>query len=336
MEQSQKIDLLSIGDVFNDTFIELEDAHVTCAIDKTNCTISMKFGDKLPYKSATLIRGVGNAGNAATSAARLGLSSALLTFTGHDDDGEKIVQHFRDEHVSDIFMTKDPTLPTNNAYVLEYGAERTILVKQEAYPYTIPNDLLAANPPAWIYLTSLGKTTLAFHHDLAAWVTAHPDTKLAFQPGTFQLQLGKDELSDIYRATYLFFCNVEEAQRILATEERDVKLLMQKIRELGPKIVSITDGPNGAYASDGTDAWFMPIFPDIAPPLQRTGAGDAFASTFTSALASGLPIEEALMWGPINSMNVVQHIGAQTGLLYRKDIEAYLAKAPEDYKAKKI
>ena len=67
-------------------------------------------------------------------------------------------------------------------------------------------------------------------------------------------------------------------------------------------------------------------------PLDRTGAGDAFSSTFTSALANGKSLEDALLWGPINSMSVVQYVGAQKGLLSREKLEEYLKNAPESYK----
>jgi sugar/nucleoside kinase (ribokinase family) len=81
---------------------------------------------------------------------------------------------------------------------------------------------------------------------------------------------------------------------------------------------------------------YIPMYPDPSPPKERTGAGDSFSSTFTSALALGLSVPEALMWGPVNSMNVVQYTGAQKGLLPRKKLEEYLAKAPPHYKPKKI
>jgi ribokinase len=77
----------------------------------------------------------------------------------------------------------------------------------------------------------------------------------------------------------------------------------------------------------------IPNYPDPAPPLDRTGAGDAFASTIVAALAQGESIETALSWAPINSMSVVQKLGAQAGLLERKEVEKYLAEAPEWYKA---
>jgi ribokinase len=75
----------------------------------------------------------------------------------------------------------------------------------------------------------------------------------------------------------------------------------------------------------------MPLYPDPAPPVDRTGAGDAFASTFVVALATGKSIEEALRWAPINSMSVIQKVGAQAGLLKENELEEWLAKAPDWY-----
>jgi sugar/nucleoside kinase (ribokinase family) len=112
--------------------------------------------------------------------------------------------------------------------------------------------------------------------------------------------------------------------------------LLKGIKELGPTIPVITDGPRGAYALAHDGVWHMPMYPDPAPPVDRTGAGDAFSSTFTSALALGYDVPTALQWGPINSMSVVQYIGAQQGLLSREQIEAYLAKAPAEYRPDKV
>ncbi|MDO8520640.1 MAG: carbohydrate kinase family protein, partial [bacterium] len=105
-----------------------------------------------------------------------------------------------------------------------------------------------------------------------------------------------------------------------------------------PKISIVTDGPKGAYAYDSYSGktYFMPPYPDPKPPVSRTGAGDACSSTITVALALGFPLTTALQWGPINSMNVVQHVGAQTGLLTRAELEKYLANKPADYIAKEV
>ena len=98
----------------------------------------------------------------------------------------------------------------------------------------------------------------------------------------------------------------------------------------------ITDGTKGAYAYNGEEAWFMPPYPDPKPPFERTGAGDAFSSTFVAALAMGKNIEEALMMAPINSMSVVQKSARKPVLLTMPELENYLRQAPEDYRPKRV
>lgn len=291
----------------------------------------MKFGDKIPFESATVISAVGNSANAAVSASRLGLSSALISDVGGDRYGAECISALKADGVSTKYVTTHKGMETNYHYVLWYGDERTILVKHQDYKRTLPS----LSNPRWLYLSSLGSNSYDYHLALVEWLKKNPEVKLAFQPGTFQISLG-DKLEDVYRRTDLFFCNKEEAQRILGSAETDAKKLMDMLRAMGPKTVILTDGPRGAYAYDGTTAYFMPLYPDPKPPYERTGAGDAYASTLTVALAKGKTLEEALMWAPINSASVVQDIGAQRGLLTEKQLLEWLAKAPADYKPRKI
>lgn len=329
---SKQIEFLAIGDIVTDAFIKLKDAHVTCSLDHANCEICMKFGDKIPFESATVINAVGNSANAAVAAARLGLRSALVTNLGNDIYGKEAIAELKKNNVDTRYVSIHKDLPTNYHYVLWYGDERTILVKHQDYARTYP----AIKNPKWVYISSLGGNSYEYHIEIARWLAANPAIKVAFQPGTFQINLGVEKLRDIYSRTDLFFCNKEEAQKILNTGESDAKKLMEMVRAIGPRTVVITDGPNGAYAYDGTDAFFMPLYPDPKPPFERTGAGDAFASTLAVALALGKTLEEALLWAPINSASVVQDIGAQRGLLTQQQIAEWLAKAPADYKPRKI
>jgi len=325
------LDFLAIGDITTDAFIRLSHAHVVDSMDHHAKELCVSFGDKIPYESVDIIRGVGNSPNAAVASAKLGLRSAIITHVGDDQNGKECIEALTSQGVSDEFVKINKGIETNYHYVLWYGQERTILVKHHEFPYELPNLTIT---PRWIYLSSMGENSLPYHMAIARYVTEHPDVKLAFQPGTFQMKLGVEKLADIYKHTEVFFCNVEEARLILKTDIDDKKELMKMIAAFGPKIVVITDGINGAYAYDGTDTWFMPIYPH--EPYERTGAGDAFSSTFTSALALGKTIDEALLWGPVNAMSVVSDIGAQRGLLTKAQIADYLAKAPADYIPKKI
>jgi sugar/nucleoside kinase (ribokinase family) len=328
----KRVEFLAIGDAVVDEFIELEDASVHCDIDNDHCTISMRWGDKIPFKNALLVAGVGNSANAAVSASRLGLSSALLTNIGKDRDGDEVIASFKKEKLPLDYVTRHKDIPTNHHYVLSFDSERTILVKHEAYPYAFPRNL---PPPKTLYLSSLRQGTEAYHEEIAAYLQKHPDIFVVFQPGTFQMKLGTEKLKHVYEHTNLFVVNKEEAERILKLDPpQELSVLFAGLHALGPKMVIITDGREGAYASDGTTKWFVPMYPDARQPKERTGAGDAFSSTVAAALTLDLPLTDALRWAPINSMSVVQDIGAQRGLLTRKQLEEYLHSAPPDYQVR--
>lgn len=325
-------DFIAVGDIVTDAFIKLEDAKVNCDVNSEHCTISMRFGDKIPYENVWVVPAVGNSPNAAVAAARLGLKSALVSNLGDDFQGKECLAALAKNNVSAEFVKAQAGMKTNYHYVLWYEDDRTILIKHEKYNYAWP----ALGKPRWIYLSSLGESVDGYHEAIADYLEKNPEVKLAFQPGTFQIKLGTDHLSRIYKRSEIFFCNKEEAQRILGSQEEDDKKLMAAIRALGPKIAVVTDGPKGAYAQDAEGSWFMRAYPDPKPPYERTGAGDAFSSTVTAALALGLPLAEALRWGPVNSMSVVQDVGAQAGLLSRDKLEDLLKRAPEDYVPKPI
>lgn len=327
------IDFLAIADITIDAFIRLKNASVHCKINREDCELCMAFADKVPFEFDEIVYAVGNGPNAAVSASRLGLNSAIMTDVGADDNGKACIAQLKKNGVSTKFVSKHKGKKTNFHYVLWYEDERTILIKHENFDRKF---VAPWKKPRWVYITSLGENALDYQIEVVKWLEKNPDIKVAFQPGTFQMSGGFERLLPLYKRTDVFFCNVEESKRILKSESSDIKELLKGMRALGPKIVCITDGPKGAYAYDGTDAWFMPTYPDPKPPYERTGAGDAFSSTVSVALALGKPLSEALMWGPINSMSVVQEIGAQKGLLSREKLEEFLKNAPKDYVPRKI
>ncbi len=327
------MDFIAIGDTVVDEFINLKEAQVNCDSNNEACTITMRWGDKIPYESAEVVVAVGNAANAAVSAARLGLSTGFISNVGRDKFGEEIIAALAREGMDTGYIQVNDGIPTNHHYALSYEAERTILIRHEAYPYHLP---AALPPPKWMYLSSVAEHTESFHDELAAWLTAHPETKLTFQPGTFQMKMGKERLAPLYAVTEVVAVNKEEAERILELGETDIRELLQKMRALGPNIALITDGPNGAYAYDGTTMLKVPRYPDPRSPINRTGAGDAMTSTFSVALTLGKSLEEALLWGPVNSMSVIQHVGAQKGLLSRDALLKFIADAPAEYRADPI
>jgi sugar/nucleoside kinase (ribokinase family) len=330
-----QFDVLCVGDVVTDAFIKLLDDQASVAETKDGLVLSMPFGTKLPFDHAEVLNAVGNAANAAVNFAGLGLNTALISNVGGDSAGRDIIATLEKKDVDPRFVRINSKKVSNYHYVLWYKEERTILIKHEDYEYHWPK-FKKTEIPKWVYFSSISEAAIDCHDDVADWLDDNPEVKLAFQPGTFQMKAGAERLKKIYAKSDLVAVNREEAVFITGGNYDDMHDLFNRFHEMGCKIVVISDGPKGSYASDGENRFKMPLYPDPKPPVERTGAGDAFTSTFVASIISGNTIEGALQWAPISSMNVVQHVGAQAGLLSEKQLAELLKKAPEWYKPERI
>lgn len=328
-------DVVSIGDVVTDAFIKLFDDQAVTYKNDQGKWLAMPFGTKIPYDHVEVVEAVGNAANAAVAFARLGLDSSFVTNVGADSHGRDIIKALDKNDVDTRLVRINRGKKSNYHYVLWYKEERTILIRHEEYDYHWPH-LHPAETPKWVYFSSISKHALPYHDQVADWLDENPDVRLAFQPGTFQMEAGTHRLHRIYARSELLVLNREEAALVGGGNHEDIHDLFNKLHALGPKIVVITDGPAGAYASDGENRFSMPLYPDPSPPVDRTGAGDSFASTFVAAIIKGKAIDEALRWAPINSMSVVQKVGAQAGLLNEKELEHFLHNAPENYHPRRM
>jgi len=324
-------DVISIGDIVTDVFIKLLEDQAHQYDNEQGRWLAMPFGTKIPYDSVETIKGVGNAANAAVAFARLGLESAFAANVGADQIGRDMIATMEDNKVDSRFIRINNNKISNVHYVLRYQVERTILIKHEAYDYHWPH-LRPNEIPKWVYFSSVSEHAMPYHDQIADWLEENKQVKMAFQPGTFQLDAGTQRLERIYKNTEVLIVNREEAVQITKGDYHNYHELLGKMHELGPRIAVITDGPHGAVASDGSNVLQMPLYPDPAPPVDRTGAGDAFAATFVAALIKGNTIEGALQWAPINSMSVLQKVGAQAGLLSQAEIEGFLTKSPDNYR----
>lgn len=333
---SHKLDVLCIGDVVTDAFVKLLDDRAVTYENEKGKWLAMPFGTKIPFSHAEVIEAVGNASNAAVGFERLGLESGLVSNVGSDPHGREIITSLDAKGVDTRFVHVNKGKTSNYHYVLWYKEERTILIKHEEYDYQWPR-FREADEPRWVYFSSISKDAIDSYHDhVMDWLDENPEIKLAFQPGTFQMEAGLEKMRRLYARAEVLVLNREEAVYVSGGNYDDIHDLINRFHDLGTKIVVITDGPAGAYASDGENRFKMPLYPDPAPPVERTGAGDSFASTFVAAIMKGNTIEGALQWAPINSMNVVQKVGAQAGLLSENEISELLKIAPDWYKPERF
>lgn len=311
-----KFDVIAVGDTQYDAFLELEEETKLFKDELGKKYLGVAFAEKISVKTYTPVLAVGNAANVAIGCSRLGLQSALYTVLGNDYVGKEEMKLFEKEGVKKDYIVWDKTRGSNFSAVLNYKAERTILVFHEPREYSLPK-LASAK---WLYYTSLARGHEKLHIQIPEYVR-QCGAKLAFNPGSHQLEEGINALGPILEVVEVLFVNKEEAE-VLVGKDESVHSLLLKLRALGPKIAVITLGPAGVWVSDSSGVWFCDIFP--APLVERTGAGDSFATGFITALCKGNDVPEAIRWGMINSASVIQYIGAREGLLKKQEMERIL------------
>ncbi len=314
-------DVLAIGDVTLDTYLVPEESSALCTIDNKECLICFAYGDKIPVKNLQMSVG-GNAANNSVGITRLGLKAGLVSTLGGDGIGNQIVEKLQSEGVDLTYAIQQPTAKSNYSTVINYQGERTIFTYHAPRSYEFPVHLPVT---PWVYLTSMGESFRPFYNHFVDWFEKNQsDMKLAFNPGSRQLRALKD-IEKVIALTYMIYVNKQEAQMITGYEGDDMKELLKLLHAKGPEISVITAGSDGSYVYDGTRFVKSGVLPVDA--FERTGAGDAFGSGCLSALIKGKSLEDALLWGTLNSASVIGFVGPQEGLLRESDLPLWLERA---------
>jgi ribokinase len=296
----------------------------------------------------------GGATNSAVSFTRAGFEVEAFIKIGNDKAGDFIVEKLTKENVSTAHIVRTNDAPTgqsfiipgpqgNNAVLVYRGANITL--KKEELPESV---IQQANQ---LYITSLSGPAAPLLIPITQLAKKH-NVSVAVNPGTSQLHAGAQFLKDALNRINILILNSYEAELLMtslktttlsqdipasneplpelltktigsATTHFTLKQFFNTVHASGPEIIVVTNGAEGVYASDTKNIYFHP---SIKVTIMSTlGAGDAFGSCFVAQLNNNKSIEDALRMGVLNSSSVIQHIGAQTGLLTNDEIEkAYM------------
>jgi len=355
--------VVTLGGVMRDVFIEYEAVQMLhLQGQQEQSFILLEEGRKIPVKNVAYHVG-GGAANSAVSFSRLGLEVETIFKIGDDLEGAYILNELKKEKISTqhVVHSKDqrtgtsfiiPASDGNKAALVYRGANLTL--GQQEIPWKI---LSTADQ---IYVTSLSSQASQLLLPITTFAKNHAKS-VAVNPGGSQLLEGACTLRDCLPNIDILILNSIEAkqfmlslvqttpalQKILLSRpktksENHFPQLLQapltyqqicfsfpqyfhEILSRGPKIVVVTNGAEGVYVATKDTIYFYPSLPCAI--VSTMGAGDAFGSTFVATLLEGKPLEHALVAGIINSCSVIQHLGTQTGLLSKKELESLLGKA---------
>ncbi|MFA6228009.1 MAG: carbohydrate kinase family protein [Patescibacteria group bacterium] len=312
----KQFDLITVGGATIDiSFYSKEGELISTGNAIKQKLLAFEYGAKIVADRVFNTFG-GGCSNAAVSAARLGLKTAALCRIGKDDFGKRVLANLTANKVDSGLVGLDSKNPTAFTVILTVdnpSKEHIAFVYRGANAVLNDKDILLSSVNAkWFYVTSL--PAVGWQKIMDKLVAT--GKKIAWNPGNEQL---KDipAIKRYLNKIEVLIVNHDEALEF--KKLKDIKGLLAHLKSLGPKVAVITDGANGAYAVDGKKQYFMKA--RSSKPVNTLGVGDAFGSTLTSALVYDKNIKEALTWGIKNSASVVNHIGAQTGLLTKKEIE---------------
>lgn len=317
------LDLLAIGDIKLDTFVFLDEAKKQCSLRKEDgCWLCLEYGAKLTLnKFETQI--AGSAPNVAVALSRLGLSTGVVSIMGDDSTAALANKVLSKEKVNVRHVREVRGAKSSFSIVILHSGERTMLTSHSPHEYR----LTACPPTKWIYLSEMGEGYEQLYRDVIRHAKKS-GIKIGFNPGTLQVRAGVSKLRALLERTEVLFVNKEEGHALLGERNhKDIDRLIRTLWKLGPECIVLTDGRNGAYAFDGGEIHFVPMFP--GKRIEATGAGDSFAASFIGARMLGKGLQEGLRWGAVNSASVVGTIGPQPGLLRKAEILKRLRLHPE-------
>lgn len=322
-------DILTIGDIKLDTFILIPEASVMCELKMPSCQLCIEYGTKIPVDDVET-QVAGSAPNVAIGIAKMRKTAAVYSEMGKDIFHQIAKDFLERNKVDSKFVKAAAGKDSSFAAVLNFKGESTQLVSHNGKEYRLPKQTPRSE---WIHVSEQGHGYEKLYKDIMA-LKKKRDVKISFNPGVVQIQERKREFMQLIKQTEVLFVNMAEAQDLIkSTGKVEIHHLMAEVKKLGPNYVVVTDGRNGAYAFDGEQLDFAPMFP--GERVEATGAGDSFATGFLGALMHGKHHDEALAWGSVNAASVVGSIGPTKGLLTHTEIKKRLA-AKKSYKTKEL
>lgn len=274
----------------------------------------LPLGIKMEVDDVTFATG-GNATNVAVTLARQGLDTAYMWGLGVDPASQSILYDLDNEGVDTTHVVQDPGFQSGYSVIMiATNGERTIMNHRgKAFGRTGRHgfDLEAIKGYDWVYPSSLGDGGLTLLREIVDAAEKH-DAKVMLNPAGPELA-EKEKLVALLDSVDVLIANKEEMQ-LLVSGETSEELAIHALHYVPTVIVS--DGPNGVVATDGKTVVRAGMYEDV-PVIDRTGAGDAFASGFLSQWAQGKSLKDSIIFASANSTSVVAKVGAKAGILHK-------------------
>jgi ribokinase len=301
-----KYDIVTFGSAVVDVFVHTD-------IAEKGKLISYPVGEKILINRLNFEIGGGGT-NTAVAFSRFGLKTGCICNVSDDENGHKVLNLLKNERI-DFLGKIDKTGMSGYSVILDSrGGERTILT------YKGVNDDIGIKEmdinkisTKWLYYSALLEKSFQTQRKLAHFFH-NKGVKLAYNPSSYIIE--NENIFDLLKLCEVLIVNKEEAYSLYKRYNAKGSLL-EGLHLLGPKIVLVTNKDKDVWCYDGKKHYKI-IPHKNKKVVERTGAGDAFASGFVAGLIVGKNIEESLKLGLLESESVITSRGAKNRLLKMK------------------
>ncbi len=309
------LDVITIGAATVDIFIKSKKFVVKKDPEYlTGQSLSVAYSSKNEIDQSLICSG-GGATNAAVSFSRLELKSSCLSLIGDDPLSNYIYLDLSKNKVNRALLATEHNTSDFSVIMIASDGGRTIFTNRGTTCLENKHFHWSKLPlPQWFYITSL-EGNLNLLEKIIGFAKEN-NIKISLNPGNRELDQLK-YLHPLIKQVDFLLLNKTEAQ-VLIKSTYDDPDFWQKLKSLGCPLIAVTKGRQGAHILSVSGDYFSPII--NTHPVDETGAGDAFGSTFVASLIHGNDIPTSLHWAIKNSASVVSNIGAKPGLLTLKQI----------------
>lgn len=303
-------DVVTFGSAVIDSFVYTD-------VSKKGEFLHYPVGAKILIENLRFDVGGGGT-NTAVAFSRFGLKTGCVCGVGDDNNGKDILDLLKKEKIAFLGCVKKSKVK-NNSTMTGYSVildskdkDRTILTFKGVNDNIGLNEVLSFKTK-WVYYSSLLGKSFKSQEKLAMRL-AKGGVKIAFNPSLYHIK--NIDLSGLLKRVYVLILNKEEAE-LLVKKYNKKKEILNSLYELGPRIIVVTDKNNPVRCFDGEKVYSVKPNKKVKV-VERTGAGDAFASGFVAGLVVGYSVEKSLKLGLEEGESVIQHFGAKNNLIKRK------------------
>lgn len=276
------------------------------------------------YSFATVPGGKG--ANQSVAVARLGIPTEMVGRVGGDRLGQELLESLRQVGVGCDRIQQDPSIHSGVALIaVDDAAENQIIVIPGANGRVDDTEIRHVQA----LLPAASALLLQLEIPLAAVIAAAQAAKQAEVRVVLDPAPAQALPNDLYSLIDILTPNHVEASQLVGFEVNTIDLAERAadvLHQRGVSTVIVKLGRQGALCSVQGKSFLTPAF--AVEAVDTVAAGDAFNGGLAAALAEGLPLQQAVLWGAATAALSVTKAGAQTSMPDRAELEAFLATPP--------